>query len=66
MIRGQITIRGTFAYSRRDFQTALDWLVSGRTGIGELSEPLPLEHGPDAFAELAGGPSQQIKVFLTS
>jgi 2-desacetyl-2-hydroxyethyl bacteriochlorophyllide A dehydrogenase len=66
VIRGQLTIRGTFAYSRRDFQTALDWLVSGRAGIGPLSQPLPLERGPEAFAQLAGGPSEQVKVFLTS
>jgi threonine dehydrogenase-like Zn-dependent dehydrogenase len=66
VIRSQIAIRGTFAYSRADFQAALDQLVGGRIGIGELSEPLPLDRGPEAFAALAGGPSQTVKVFLTS
>ena len=66
VIRSQIAIRGTFAYSRDDFQLALEQLTGGRTGIGELSEPLALEHGPKAFADLAGGPSQTVKVFLAS
>ena len=66
VIRSQVAIRGTFAYSRDDFQVALDQLTAGRTGIGELSEPRPLEAGPEAFAELASGPSRTVKVFLTS
>jgi 2-desacetyl-2-hydroxyethyl bacteriochlorophyllide A dehydrogenase len=66
VIRNQVTVRGSFAYSRDDFQTALNWLVSQRIGIGELPAPVPLEHGPDAFAELARGPIDQVKVFLTS
>jgi 2-desacetyl-2-hydroxyethyl bacteriochlorophyllide A dehydrogenase len=66
VIRSQIAIRGTFAYSRDDFQVALEQLVAGRTGIGELSEPLPIGEGPKAFADLASGPSRTVKVFLTS
>jgi len=66
VIRNQISVRGSFAYSRDDFQNALDWLVSGRIGIGELAEPLPLDLGPEKFAELSRGPSDEIKVFLTS
>ena len=66
VIRGQIAIRGTFAYSRDDFQVALEQLVGGLIGIGELSAPLPLDRGPKAFADLAAGPSQAVKVFLTS
>jgi 2-desacetyl-2-hydroxyethyl bacteriochlorophyllide A dehydrogenase len=66
VIRSQIAIRGTFAYSREDFQLALDQLVDGRTGIGDLSEPLSIDQGPQAFADLASGPSRTVKVFLTS
>jgi threonine dehydrogenase-like Zn-dependent dehydrogenase len=64
VVRGNHTIRGVFAYSDEDFQQALDWLADGRAGIGDLKELLPLEDGPDAFATLAKGPTDDIKVFL--
>ena len=64
VIRGNNTIRGVFAYEDRDFQQALDQLAEGRAGIGELKEVLPLDRGPAAFAELATGPTADIKVFL--
>ena len=64
VIRGNHTIRGVFAYSDKDFQQALDWLAQGRAGIGALKAVLPLEDGPAAFATLAKGPTDDIKVFL--
>jgi threonine dehydrogenase-like Zn-dependent dehydrogenase len=64
VIRSNVRIQGAFGYSDEDFRTALDWLAQGRAGIGELPPVLPLERGPDAFAELARGPIDQIKVFL--
>ncbi len=64
VIRGNHTIRGVFAYSDGDFQQALDWLAQGRAGIGDLKAVLPLEDGPAAFATLAKGPTDDIKVFL--
>ena len=64
VIRGNLSIRGVFAYADRDFQQALDWLAQGRAGIGDLKAVLPLEDGPAAFATLAKGPTDDIKVFL--
>jgi threonine dehydrogenase-like Zn-dependent dehydrogenase len=64
VVRGNHTIRGVFAYEDRDFQAALDLLAAGRAGIGPLKAVLPLEAGPAAFAELAEGPTADIKVFL--
>jgi threonine dehydrogenase-like Zn-dependent dehydrogenase len=63
-IRNNYTVRGVFAYSDNDFQQALDWLAQGRAGIGDLKALLPLEQGPAAFAALAKGPTDDIKVFL--
>ena len=40
------------------------WLLDGRAGLGELEPVQPLDAGPDAFAELAAGPSERLKVFL--
>lgn len=65
VVRGQLDLQGSYAYSTGDFEQALDWLVGGRAGIGDLPPVLPLEEGPDAFAELVRGPSAQIKVFLS-
>lgn len=64
VVRGNHTIRGVFAYEDADFQRALDLLAEGRAGIGDLKQVLPLEEGPAAFAELAKGPTSDIKVFL--
>ena len=64
VVRGNHTIRGVFAYEDEDFRHAVDLLAGGRAGIGELKAVLPLEAGPQAFAELAKGPTADIKVFL--
>jgi threonine dehydrogenase-like Zn-dependent dehydrogenase len=64
VIRGNHTIKGVFAYEDTDFQRSLDLLAEGRAGIGVLKEVLPLDYGPAAFAELATGPTADIKVFL--
>ncbi|TMB95483.1 MAG: zinc-binding dehydrogenase [Chloroflexi bacterium] len=64
IVRGNHTIKGVFGYSDSDFRQALDWLGSGRAGIGTMGEVLPLEDGPAAFATLAKGPVDDIKVFL--
>jgi len=65
VVRSQLTVQGSYAYTAEDYEQALEWLVEGRAGIGELPPVLPLERGPDAFAELVRGPSAQIKVFLS-
>lgn len=65
VVRGQLDLQGSYAYTAQDFEQALDWLVEGKAGIGELPPVLPLEDGPGAFAELVKGPSSQIKVFLS-
>ena len=64
VVRGQIDIQGSYTYTDKDFETAIGWLVEGRAGLGELPSVLPLERGPEAFAELVRGTSAQIKVFL--
>jgi (R,R)-butanediol dehydrogenase / meso-butanediol dehydrogenase / diacetyl reductase len=64
VVRGQLDLQGSYAYTADDYEQALEWLVAGRAGIGELPPVLPLEEGPGAFAELVRGPSERIKVFL--
>ena len=64
VVRGQLDLQGSYAYTAEDYEQALEWLVDGRAGIGELPPVLPLEEGPEAFADLVRGPSARIKVFL--
>lgn len=64
VVRRQITLQGSYAYTPEDFEQALAWISSGEAGIGELPPVLPLERGPNAFARLVEGPQEQIKVFL--
>lgn len=64
VVRQQIAIIGSYAYTMGDFEQALEWLAGGRASLGELPPVLPLEDGPDTFARLAETPPDQVKVFL--
>ncbi len=64
IIRNQITIVGSYAYTMADFERALEWLAEGRASLGDLPPIAPLDDGPAAFARLADGPADQVKVFL--
>ena len=64
VVRGQLDLQGSYAYTAEDYEQALEWLVAGRAGIGDLPPVLPLEEGPNVFAQLVQGPSEQIKIFL--
>ncbi len=64
VVREQITIIGSYAYTMTDFEQALEWLAGGRATLGELPAVLPLDEGPDTFARLAQAPPDQVKVFL--
>ena len=65
LIRREIAIQGSYAYSDEDFATALRWLADGQAGIGPLEPVRPLSAGPAAFAELARGATDAIKIFLS-
>jgi threonine dehydrogenase-like Zn-dependent dehydrogenase len=65
IVRSQLTLQGSYAYTMDDFEQAFEWLVSGQASLGELAEVRPLDDGPGAFAALAGGPPPaEVKVFL--
>jgi threonine dehydrogenase-like Zn-dependent dehydrogenase len=64
VVRNQVTIIGSYAYTMADFEQALEWLAAGRASLGELAAVLPLDAGPEAFARLVQGPPDQVKVFL--
>jgi 2-desacetyl-2-hydroxyethyl bacteriochlorophyllide A dehydrogenase len=66
VVRDQIALQGSFAYTDADFAVALGLVASGRVVLGELARPHPLEAGPEAFATLAAGPTAELKTFLSA
>jgi threonine dehydrogenase-like Zn-dependent dehydrogenase len=65
VVRRQLTLQGSYAYTMEDYDQAHAWLVGGEASLGDLPEVLPLEEGPEMFARLAKGPPPaQVKVFL--
>jgi 2-desacetyl-2-hydroxyethyl bacteriochlorophyllide A dehydrogenase len=66
VVRDQVALQGSFAYTDADFAAALELLASGRISLGELAATRPLEAGPAAFATLAAGPTAQLKTFLSA
>ena len=66
VVRDQVALQGSFAYTDADFVRALDLLASGEVALGELASTLPLEAGPEAFATLAAGPTAHLKTFLSA
>jgi 2-desacetyl-2-hydroxyethyl bacteriochlorophyllide A dehydrogenase len=66
VVRDQVALQGSFAYTDTDFAAALDLLTSGRVRLGAISGILPLDAGPEAFASLAEGPTPLLKTFLSA
>jgi 2-desacetyl-2-hydroxyethyl bacteriochlorophyllide A dehydrogenase len=66
VVRDQVALQGSFAYTDADFTAALDLLASGNVRLGPVSGVLPLDAGPGAFATLAAGPTALLKTFLSA
>jgi threonine dehydrogenase-like Zn-dependent dehydrogenase len=64
LVRREVLLTGSYAYTDEDFARALALLASGRVGIGELPPVLPLESTPALFARLAEGPTPEVKLFV--
>ncbi|MCS6840690.1 MAG: galactitol-1-phosphate 5-dehydrogenase [Roseiflexus sp.] len=65
VVRQEITVVGSFAYSDTDFQRALDLLAMGRVSLdGDWLEERPLAAGPAAFEELIAGATRAVKIVL--
>lgn len=66
MIRQEITVTGSFAYTDRDFAQAVDLLARGVVQPNaDWLEERPLSDGPAAFAELVDGKAKAAKIVLT-
>ncbi|THF80397.1 galactitol-1-phosphate 5-dehydrogenase [Cohnella fermenti] len=65
MIRSEISVKGAFAYSQEDFETALLWIGQGRTGLLPWTETVPIREGAAAFEKLIGRPGPVAKILLS-
>jgi threonine dehydrogenase-like Zn-dependent dehydrogenase len=64
LVRREILVSGSYAYTDADFAGALTLLANGRASIGALPAIQPLESTPDLFARLAAGPTPEVKLFV--
>jgi threonine dehydrogenase-like Zn-dependent dehydrogenase len=64
LVRRAIRLRGQFAYSRADFQAAVDILAEGDLDLSWLTDAA-LAEGARAFANLVERPAEYSKVLLT-
>jgi L-iditol 2-dehydrogenase len=66
IIRQEIIVTGTFAYTDDDFAQAVDLLMRGVVQpSADWLEERPLSDGPSAFAELVDGKAKVAKIVLT-
>ncbi len=64
VVRQQLTVHGSYAYTDEDFERAARWLAEGRVELGTLAAIRPLSDGPAIFAEVAKTPAAEVKLFL--
>jgi threonine dehydrogenase-like Zn-dependent dehydrogenase len=66
IIRSEITIQGSFAYTPLDFTDALAWLAAGRITIEPWILHAPLAEGGACFERLLTKPGPVAKILLES
>lgn len=65
VIRREISIAGSFAYTPLQFRQALAWIADGKAGLPEASViRVPLEEGDFWFSQLLKNPGKTAKVLL--
>ena len=61
IIRREIRLAGAFAYNRREFQKAVDWVAGGRLAMGDMISEAPLADGQEIFEDLVNPKSTRIR-----
>jgi len=64
VIRREIRLTGAFAYSRREFQSAVKWIAEGRLATADWISEAPLADGQTVFESLVDPQSTRVKVVL--
>jgi len=66
IIRSEVAIQGSFAYTTLDFEDALNWLIEGRLEIDPWLIRAPLAEGGANFERLLSKPGPVAKILLQS
>ena len=66
IVRSEITVQGSFAYTVPDFEEGLAWLSAGQLRIDRWLEKAPLNQGGVCFERLLGKPGPVAKILLQS
>jgi threonine dehydrogenase-like Zn-dependent dehydrogenase len=64
IIRNEVNIQGSFAYTPLDFEDAFDWLAQGRIEIDPWLLKAPLAEGGAMFERLLSNPGPVAKILL--
>lgn len=64
VIRKEVTLRGSFAYTPLDFEDGFNWLVEGRVQIDPWLLKAPLAEGQACFERLLDEPGPVAKILL--
>jgi threonine dehydrogenase-like Zn-dependent dehydrogenase len=64
IIRSEIRVFGSFAYSASNFAEALQWLMEGRVTLNQWVVKEPLEKGAECFERLLNDPGDVAKILL--
>lgn len=64
VIRSEVALQGSYAYSMADMRRAVALLATGDVPTAPWTEVRPLSDGPDAFAELTDRPGTVTKILL--
>jgi threonine dehydrogenase-like Zn-dependent dehydrogenase len=65
LVRRGIALRGHYAYTRADFETALELLASDPPGL-EWLRTMPLTDGAEGFRLLVDEPAENVKILLAA
>jgi len=64
LIRREVRVTGAYAYSRREFQRAIEWIAGGRVAFEGWVSEANLQDGQSVLEELAQANPERIKVVL--
>ncbi len=64
VIRSEVTLQGSYAYTMTDIRQAVDLLAAGQVPSGPWLDMRPLDLGPDSFVELVDRPGEATKIVL--
>jgi 2-desacetyl-2-hydroxyethyl bacteriochlorophyllide A dehydrogenase len=64
LIRREVRVTGAYAYTRREFQQAIEWIAGGRVAFDGWVSEANLQDGQRVFEDLAQPYAERIKVVL--